>query len=227
MIEVLHCDNHLLVVAKPAGVPSAPDASGDPSLLEIAKEWVRVEFEKPGAAWLGLVHRLDRPVSGVLCFARTSKAAARLSAAFRERRVRKLYVGVVTGRPAQDQGLVEQWLTKDEAARRVRIAPEGAPGAQLARTRYRLLRTDGGRALLELEPETGRPHQLRAACAALGVPLLGDLKYGASAPLEDAVIALHALELAVPHPVGQELLRFRAPLPAHAVWSRFRADLEP
>lgn len=217
-LEVLHCDNHLLVVVKQAGIPSAPDESGDPSLLDLAREWVRIEFAKPGAAWLGLVHRLDRPVSGVMCFARTSKAAARLSAAFRERRVAKLYLGVVLGTPAGAEGVVEQWLAKDERAKRVRVLQAHAPGAQQALSRYRVLGTRGGRTLLELEPLTGRPHQLRAACSALQTPLLGDLKYGAPEPLPDASIALHALELRLRHPTRAEELRFRAPPPQRPWW---------
>lgn len=217
-LEVLHCDNHLLVVVKPAGIPSAPDESGDPSMLDLAREWVRIELAKPGAAWLGLVHRLDRPVSGVMCFARTSKAAARLSAAFREQRVHKHYLGVVRGAPARADGVVEQWLLKDAAHNRVTPVPEGTRGAQLARTHYRVLRSEGERARLELLPRSGRPHQLRAACAALGTPLLGDLKYGAREPLPDLSIALHAAELHLPHPTRPEELHFRAPPPERPWW---------
>ncbi len=218
-LDVLHVDNHVIAVAKPAGVPTAPDASGDPSLLDLAREWVRIEFEKPGAAFLGLVHRLDRPVSGVVVFARTSKGAARLSAQFRERATRKVYWGVVAGRPAQREGLVEQWLVKDERANRVRAAPSGSAGAKQARTRWRVLAEGATRTLVELVPETGRAHQLRAACATLGLPLLGDLKYGATEPLPDASIALHARRLEIAHPTSGERLVLEAAPPRLAAWA--------
>lgn len=217
-LDVLFCDNHLLVVAKPAGVPTAPDASGDRCLLDEAKDWLKREFAKPGLVYLGLVHRLDRPVSGVVCFARTSKAAARLSAAFRGRSVRKSYWGVVVGRPAEARGVVEQWLEKDAERNRVVDVGEDRAGARFARTRWRLVRSVGGVALLELEPETGRPHQLRVACAALGTPLLGDLKYGAREALPDGSVALHARELVIVHPTLREEMSFCAPVPSGPWW---------
>lgn len=223
-LDVLLADNHLLAVAKPAGMPSVPDASGDASALELAKRWVKREYQKPGAVYLGVVHRLDRPVSGVLLFARTSKAAARLSARFRERETEKVYWGIVEGVPAEVEGVVEEWLVKDAARNRVRAVPAGSPGAKLARTRWRVLDAHAGRARLELVPETGRPHQLRRACAALGVPLLGDLKYGASAPLPDRSIALHALRLVLEHPTRPEHVRLETPPPPAPWWARASRD---
>ncbi len=225
-LDVLFVDNHVLAVAKPAGLPVAPDASGDPSLLDLAREWIRVEFEKPSDAFLGLVHRLDRPVSGVVVFGRTSKGASRLSASFRERRAEKIYWGVVPHAPAGKSGVVEHWLAKDEERNVVRVVSAGTVGAQHAVTRWRTLEVVNGRALLELAPETGRPHQLRAACAALGTPLLGDLKYGAREPLSDASVALHARHLRVAHPTRAELLEFIARPPGLAVWE-FRATRGP
>lgn len=221
-LEVLLADNHLLAIAKPAGMPSVPDASGDPSALELARRWVKREYEKPGAVYLGVVHRLDRPVSGVLLFARTSKAAARLSACFRERGASKVYWGLCEGIPAETEGVVEQWLLKDGSRNRVRSVDAGRRGARLARTRWRVLGTSGGRAWLELVPQTGRPHQLRHACAALGAPLLGDLKYGASAPLPDRSIALHAVRLEFEHPTRSERVRLETPPPPRPWWDRSR-----
>jgi 23S rRNA pseudouridine1911/1915/1917 synthase len=216
--EVLYADNHVLAVRKPAGLPTAPDASGDPSLLELARAWVAREYQKPGPAFLGLVHRLDRPVSGVVVFGRTSKGAARLAASFRERNARKVYLALVEGLPADHAGTLEQWLVKDRAANRVRAAAPGAPGALLARTAWRVVGERGGHSLLELEPATGRPHQLRAACAELGCPIRGDLKYGARAPLPDASIALHAWRLDIDHPTRPERLTLEARLPDLDVW---------
>ncbi len=218
-LAVLWVDNHLLALAKPAGLPSVPDASGDTSALDLGREWVRRRYDKPGNVFLGVVHRLDRPVSGVLVFARTSKAAGRLSAAFRTRALEKLYWGVGLGAPRADEGRVEQWLLKDRERNRVRAVPPGAPGARLACTRWSVLARAGAeRALLALVPETGRAHQLRLAARSLGTPLAGDLKYGAPTPLPDASIALHARELAFEHPTTHERVCLSAEPPALSVW---------
>jgi len=224
-LDVLYVDNHLLVVDKPAGLPVVPDASEDASLLDRARAWVKREYDKPGNVFLGVVHRLDRPVSGVVCFARTSKGARRLTDAFRARRVDKVYWGVATRAPREAQGVLVQWLVKDRArnvVRAVEPARARALGAKEARTTWRVLARASGRVLLELAPETGRPHQLRVAAASLGCPLAGDLKYGADAPLDDRSVALHARRLALDHPTRDERLSFEAPPPAHAVW-RFDA----
>jgi len=222
-LAILHADNHLLAVAKPAGVPCVPDSSGDESLLDLARAWVKREKGKPGAVYLGVVHRLDRPVSGVVVFARTSKAAARLTAAFKTRDVEKTYLGVSASEPREAEGAVEQWLVKDGERNVVRAVASERKGALHARTRYRVLaRAGAGRALrvlVELRPETGRPHQLRVAMASLGCPLLGDLKYGARAALADKSIALHARELELPHPTRAERLRIACEPPRDALWS--------
>jgi 23S rRNA pseudouridine1911/1915/1917 synthase len=224
--RILFADNHLLVVDKPAGAPLVPDESGDPSTLAAAKEWVRRTKNKPGEAFLGVVHRLDRPVSGVVVFARTSKAARRLQQQFRERRVRKTYWGVAAARPAQEQGELGQWLLKDQVRNLVQAVAPGTPGALYAETRWRILevRTEGRgtRVLLELSPLSGRPHQLRVAAAALGAPLLGDLKYGAASALPDKSVALHAARLELEHPTRGQQLTFDSPPPALDAW-RFQA----
>lgn len=234
-LSVLYADNHLLAIAKPAGLPSVADESGDADAHALAQEWVRRDKHKPGAVYLGVVHRLDRPVSGVLLFARTSKAAARLSAQFRERDVRKLYWAVALAEPQPAEGELEQWLVRDEQRRLTRAlnaeqGRAGEPRALRALTRYRTLARwsatgaaqELGCALLELEPRTGRPHQLRVAAASLGAPLVGDLKYGAPRPLPDASIALHALRLEFEHPTLGTRVALHAPLPSGAVWQRAR-----
>lgn len=217
-LEVLHCDNHLLVVNKPAGLPAVPDESKDVSLLDRARAWVEREYDKPGRAFLAVVHRLDRPVSGVLCFGRTSKGADRLGAQFRERTARKLYLGVVVGAPRGERGVIEHELWKDRSKNRVEIVRSPREGSKPARTGWRVLAHHGGLCLLALEPETGRPHQLRVACLSLGTPLVGDLKYGAREPLPDKSIALHARRLELAHPTTREALAFEADLPDLDVW---------
>jgi 23S rRNA pseudouridine1911/1915/1917 synthase len=224
-LRVVHCDNHLLVVEKPACMPTVPDASGDASLLEQAKAWIAERFDKPGNVFLGVVQRLDRPVSGVICFARTSKAAARLTEALRERRVSKSYWGVVAHAPeaAGDTAReLEQWLQKDTQRNHVQIVSAGTSGAKPALTVWRKAETSKAGTLLELQPRTGRSHQLRVAAASLGCPLLGDLKYGAREPLPDRSIALHARTLELDHPTQDKRLRFEVPPPDTGWWS-FRA----
>jgi 23S rRNA pseudouridine1911/1915/1917 synthase len=210
---VLHEDNHLLILQKPACIPTVPDESGDQSLLDWGKNWVRKKYSKPGAVFLGVVHRLDRPVSGIVVFARTSKAAERLSVQFRDRTVKKTYLGVVDGVSIEGAGRVEQWLRKNNSINRVIPCPERDEEARLAVTDWRVLERRAGLTLLELKPETGRSHQLRVACQTLGAPLSGDLKYGALTPLEDKSIALHAARLSFDHPTLRERLEFTAPFP--------------
>ncbi len=217
-LEILHSDNHLLVVVKPAGVPAVPDETGDESLWDRAKQWVQHEFEKPGDVFLGIVHRLDRPVSGVMVFARTTKGASRLSAQFRTHLARKSYWGVGEGDAPANSGALSQWLLKDERTNRVRVETRPSKLAKQAITRWSVLERKAGRTLYLLEPETGRSHQLRVAAASLGTPLLGDLKYGASAPLADKSIALHAHRLELEHPTLQTRLVFSARAPSIDAW---------
>lgn len=217
-LEVLHACNHVLCVNKPPGLPVVPDSSGDESLLELARAWVKVEYRKPGEVFLGVVHRLDRPVSGVVCFARTSKGAARLGESFRTKTARKSYVAItVSPRPegVAAAGTIEHWLLKDSARNVSRVVREGTQGAKLARSEYRFTR---GGTRVELSPVTGRSHQLRVALASLGTPILGDLKYGAERPLPDKSIALHARRLVLPHPTRDELVDVVAPPPSNGVW---------
>ncbi|MFT7668098.1 MAG: 23S rRNA pseudouridine1911/1915/1917 synthase [Planctomycetota bacterium] len=222
-LEILYSDNHLLVVNKPACLPVVPDDSGDESLLDQGKAWIKREFGKPGAVFLGVVHRLDRPVSGVVVFARTSKAADRLSAQFRERTANKTYWGIVEGQPSSTHGEIQQYLWKDGTRNRVQVVNEDREGARLAHTSYRVVRMQAGRTLLELSPHTGRSHQLRLACKTLGTPLCGDLKYGAEAALSDRSIALHARQLEVDHPTKKETFVWKANVPTLDIWRAAKA----
>lgn len=210
--DVLYEDNHCLAVMKPARLLTAGDATGDVSLLELAKDYIRDRYQKPGAVFLGLVHRLDRPVSGVVLFARTSKAAARLSEEFRERRVAKAYQALVAGKGAPPAGELTDWLLKDAAENQSSVVPANTPGARPCRLQSKLLRKGPQAALLELHPETGRSHQIRVQLASRGWPILGDVKYGSQRRL-GGVIALHAWQLTFTHPTRREPVTVTAPLP--------------
>jgi 23S rRNA pseudouridine1911/1915/1917 synthase len=212
-LQVLFEDNHLLAVSKPAMLPTMGVAADLPSLLVVAKQYVRRKYAKPGNVYLGVVSRLDAPVTGLVLLAKTSKAASRLSASFRNRDVRKIYLAVVAGRPAPPSGTLEHFLRKDERHRKVHATHTSAPDAQVARLAYRQLQTDGALALLEIEPETGRKHQIRVQLAKIGHPIVGDLKYGSRETFKPG-IALHAFALELEHPVRREPLRLEAPLPA-------------
>ncbi|MEQ8846881.1 RluA family pseudouridine synthase [Botrimarina sp.] len=199
-LSILYEDNHLLAVEKPAGVATMGARSGEPSVLDMAKGYIKQRYDKPGAVYLGVVSRLDRPVTGVLIFARTSKAAARLTDAFRTRRVVKTYLASVVGQPPAPEGSLVHHLNKDERRRRMYATHADAPGAKRAELTYRVLLSEGGRGLLVVAPQTGRKHQIRVQLAKAGAPILGDAKYGGPAA-EAAGIALHAWRLEFEHPV--------------------------
>ncbi|MDA0667408.1 MAG: RluA family pseudouridine synthase [Planctomycetota bacterium] len=217
-LDVLYVDNHVLVVVKPACQPIVPDDSGDLSLLDQAKQWVKEEFNKPGDVFLGVVHRLDRPVSGVVVFARTSKGASRLSAAWQRHEVQKTYLAWSCAEPKQgsaQEGEWRQWLWKDRSRNRVTIGKR--EGAKEAITLWKVLEVNSRGTLLLLQPKTGRAHQLRVACAAAGLALAGDLKYGADQPLINQSVGLHALSLEFKHPTKEDVLCFTAPPPSWAI----------
>ena len=218
-LRVLYVDNHVLAVAKPAGEPCVPDSSGDTSLFERAREWIESSYGKPGRAFLGVVHRLDRPVSGVVVFGRTSKGAARLTRAFAERQTSKLYWGLAAPPQGAQSGELVQHLWKDTERNRVLVVGPQRAGGKQAITRWRVQAEAGRRALYALLPETGRSHQLRVAMASLERPLLGDLRYGPGPPLPDRSIGLHARALLIPHPTRAAWLLLGAAPPQLEVWN--------
>ena len=211
-MDPLYLDNHLLVVSKPPGLLAQADHTGDPDLVSLAKAYLKKRFDKPGNVFVGLVHRLDRPTSGVVCLARTSKAAGRLSAQFRTRAVQKRYLAVVEGHLA-DAGEAVDGIHKGEGGS-VAVVPEGAPGSQRAALRWRTLARAGRQSLVEVDLLTGRKHQIRAQLAARGAPVLGDFRYGNPKPFaEGRGVALHAVRLTVEHPTRREAMTFGAPPP--------------
>jgi 23S rRNA pseudouridine1911/1915/1917 synthase len=217
-LEVLHQDNHVLVVNKPAGLPTMGAGEGVVTLLELAKQYIKERFDKPGNVYLGTVSRLDAPVTGAVLFARTSKAAARLSAQFRERSVDKLYWAVVERAPEPPSGEWEDWMQKDERHRLMHGADAATPGAQHARLGYRLQRRCGPGWLVEVDLHTGRKHQIRLQFSLRGLPVWGDRKYGSHRQFS-AGIALHARQITFQHPTLGTPVTVVAPIPAS--WSVF------
>lgn len=218
-LEVLYEDNHCLAVAKPAGIPSTHFDGTAETLDRVAKAYLKERYAKPGNVFLGIVHRLDKPTSGVLLFARTSKAAARLAEQFRDGAVEKVYWGVVEGEVAEQAGTLEDWLRKDSDAGRVEVVAANAPGAKAAVVHYHRRAGYGRLTLLELRPQTGRTHQLRVQLASRGHPVVGDFKYGSEEPFAGG-IALHARSLTFLHPIRQEPITLTADLP-HTWRGRF------
>ncbi|AJY77105.1 RluA family pseudouridine synthase [Paenibacillus beijingensis] len=222
-IEVLYEDNHLLVVVKPPGIPSQEDESGDPDMLTLLKADLKVRHNKPGNVFLGLVHRLDRPVGGAMVFAKTSKAASRLSDSVRTRSFGKLYLAVVHGQPPAARANLKHYLHKDARRNIVTVYDTPAADAKEALLEYRTVSRSGGLSLVAVELHTGRPHQIRAQLAHIGCPLAGDSKYGAgSGPKTD--IALWSTLLSIPHPVTKEWMTFRSIPPLSEPWSRWTED---
>jgi len=213
---VLYVDNHLLAVYKPSGLLVQGDRTGDPCLLDLAKQWIKVRYHKPGQVFLAMVHRLDRPVAGVVLFARTSKAAGRLSRQFRERTVEKRYLAVVQGVVRQEADRLIDHLERRDRLSRVVANP--TKESREARLRYGLLGEDGQNSLLRITLETGRRHQIRIQLAAMGHPILGDLRYGADQPLPGKQIALLARHLSVAHPTLGTRLTLISPIPQSWPW---------
>ncbi|MFO7652869.1 MAG: RNA pseudouridine synthase [Candidatus Krumholzibacteriia bacterium] len=224
MLQVLHEDNHVLGVVKPAGLLVQGDRTGDPTLLEAARAYLKQKYEKPGNVYVGLVHRLDRPVSGVVVLARTSKAAARLSREFRERRVRKVYLAVVLGAPPAAAGILRAEIAAAPDAAGVSLAAVARfPGSRRAELVYTVVGRSAGRCLLRVEPRTGRRHQIRAQLALAGCPVVGDVKYGAPERLPDRSVALHAWRLEVAHPVSREAVILQSPPSTSWPWEEMPA----
>ncbi|HID75828.1 MAG TPA: RluA family pseudouridine synthase [Planctomycetaceae bacterium] len=211
-LEILYEDNHLLAVAKPAGLPTMGVSAGRPSLINVAKAYIKGKYHKPGNVYLGVVSRLDAPVTGVVLFARTSKAARRLTEQFRTRAVTKRYLAAVEGILRPRSGRWVDWVVRDQRSHRVKIVAPGYTGAKQAVLELKRLAVRGRTSVLRIVPETGRKHQIRIQLASRGHPILGDRQYGSSRSFP-AGIALHAWQLVLEHPVRGETVRLQAPLP--------------
>lgn len=225
-LQVLFEDNHLIVVNKRAGDIVQGDKTGDTPLSETVKAYIKKKYQKPGDVYLGVVHRIDRPVSGVVLFARTSKALARLNAMFQKREVEKTYWAIVKNKPSAERGKLTDWLYKVEKQNKSYVTATSRPDAKKAVLDYNLLASSDSYFLLEVSPETGRHHQIRVQLAAMGCPIKGDLKYGFDRSNEDGSICLHARMLKINHPVGNAPLEFTAPVPSDKLWQWFERGQE-
>lgn len=213
---VLYTDNHLLAVYKPAGLLVQGDRTGDIPLIDLARQWVKQNYDKPGQVYLGLVHRLDRPVAGVILFCRTSKAAGRISEQFRTGQTQKRYVAIVEGELQQSHGrLINHIERRGSSGRIVKNATGKSAQARLS---FQCLATRNKSSLVGIDLETGRHHQIRLQFSHIGHPVLGDLRYGASSPLPQKQIGLFAEQLTVNHPTLKQKLTFTAPLPRGWPW---------
>jgi 23S rRNA pseudouridine1911/1915/1917 synthase len=210
--NILYLDNHLIAVCKPAGVLTQADDSGDESLMDQVKAWIKTEFNKPGNVFLGLIHRLDRNVSGVVLFARTSKGASRLSEQFRNKTTEKFYRAIVEGKPEPEQASLSHHLRKEKTLKSTVFQRPGKD-TQHAELEYKTLKNYDSTRLLEIKLHTGRFHQIRAQFAFIGHPILGDKKYGALTTLPERQIALYAHQLIFKHPISKEKVCVESPPP--------------
>ena len=224
-MNVLYEDNHIIVVNKQSGEIVQGDKTGDTPLSDIVKTYLKEKYNKPGNVFLGVVHRLDRPVSGVVLFAKTSKALPRLNKLFAEHeKVKKTYWAIVGNKPPQECGTLTHWLTRNEKTNTAKAYDREVPNSKKAILDYRLIAASQRYYLLEVQLHTGRHHQIRCQLAKIGFPIKGDLKYGAPRSNPDGSICLHARHLELEHPVTHEILSITAPVPQNALWQAFAKD---
>ena len=226
-LEVLFEDNHLIVVNKLPGQLVQGDKTGDAPLGDLVKEYIKVKYEKPGEVFLGVVHRIDRPVSGIVIFARTSKALARMNELFREKKIQKTYWAVVKNRPPSDQGTLIHYLIKDEARNKSKAYDKEIKNSQRSWLDYKVLGKSDNYFLLEINPHTGRHHQIRVQLSTMGCPIKGDIKYGFDRTNEDGSIHLHARSIQFIHPVKGEEIRLTASVPDEVIWNFFEKSIGP
>ncbi len=223
-MEVLYEDNHIIAVNKTCNEIVQGDKTGDTPLSETVKAYIKDKYNKPGEVFLGVTHRLDRPTSGVVLFARTSKALTRLNEMFKSHeQIKKTYWAIVQGAPKVPEAWLENWLVRNEAQNKSYIAKPGAKEAKQAILSYKTLVKGEHYTLLEVNLETGRHHQIRCQLAAIGCPIKGDLKYGAKRSNPDGGICLHARKIEFIHPVKKENICITASVPNDSLWQQFAA----
>ncbi len=221
-IQILHEDNHLIAVYKPAGWLVQGDSTGDTPISEYVKQYIKIRYDKPGDVFLGTIHRIDRPVSGVVVFARTSKALSRMNTLFRERKVTKRYWAITNDRPNPFAGTLTHWIEKDETRNIAKASNRSGSKSKKAILDYHLNASIDQHHLIAVQPHTGRAHQIRVQLAKIGTPIRGDIKYGSTKINDDGRIHLHAYALSFEHPVKKQPVTITAPFPKDPVWSKFK-----
>lgn len=217
-LQVLFEDNHIIIINKRAGDIVQGDKTGDTPLSDIVKEYIKDKYNKPGNVFLGVVHRLDRPTSGIVIFARTSKALERLNKMLREKLIKKNYWAVVKNRPKKERDTLIDYLKKNPKNNKSTVYRQETEGSKKAVLHYKIVKNLDNYSLLEIDLETGRHHQIRAQLAAIGSPIKGDLKYGAQRSNKDGSIHLHARKIEFTHPVKKEKITVLAPTPEEVIW---------
>lgn len=221
-MEVVYEDNHIIIVNKSCSEIVQGDKTGDKPLSEKVKEYLKDKYAKPGNVFCGVVHRLDRPVSGLVVFAKTSKALARLNNMFKDKEVKKTYWAIVADKPRNDEAVLEDYLVKNERQNKSYAHPNPVQGSKKAILDYRVIGKSDRYYLLEVHLHTGRHHQIRCQLANIGCPIRGDLKYGARRSNPDGGISLHARHIEFVHPVSHITVSVTAPVPDEGVWKAFK-----
>lgn len=220
--EVIYEDNHLIAVNKAAGILVQGDQTGDTPLSEMVKSYIGKKYDKPGAVFCGVIHRIDRPVSGLVLLARTSKALSRMNEQFQKRQVRKIYWALTRHKPDSESGTLVHWLRKDSGKNVVKAFNKESAGTQKAELDYRIIGRNGDFYIWQIELKTGRPHQIRVQLSKIACPIKGDLKYGFGKKNDDGRIHLHSRAMIFEHPVKKEPLLLEAALPDESTWNLFR-----
>lgn len=223
-MEVIYEDNHIIIVNKRSGEIVQGDKTGDVPLSEVVKNYLKEKYNKPGNVFCGVVHRIDRPTSGLVIFAKTSKALSRLNEMLRKREIHKTYLAVIEGKREKKEDTLTSYLVSKEHNNKTYIAPQNAQGAQKAQLIYKVIGEGEKYSLLEINLLTGRKHQIRCQFAATGTPIKGDLKYGAKRSNPDGGISLMAWKLEFTHPVSKKQLIVKAPLPDDKLWHLGQSD---
>lgn len=224
-MTVLYEDNHIIIVNKAPGEIVQGDKTGDKPLSEMVKEYLKEKYNKPGNVFCGVTHRLDRPTSGIVVFAKTGKALSRLNDMFRDGEVDKTYWAIVKDRPPKEEDQLTHYLVKNEKTNKSSAYASEKPHAKKAVLHYRLIAASQNYYLLEIDLETGRHHQIRVQLAKIGCPIRGDLKYGAARSNPDGSISLHARSISFIHPVSKEKIMVTAPVPEDNLWKAFETSL--
>jgi 23S rRNA pseudouridine1911/1915/1917 synthase len=220
-MNVLYEDNHIIVINKRAGEIVQGDKTGDKSLCDMLKQFLKEKYAKPGNVFVGLPHRLDRPVSGIVVFAKTSKALERLNAMFRDGGVKKIYWAITKEKPLKPEEELQSWIVRNEKMNKSFSYPKQVEGSKHAVLHYRHIASSQNYNLIEVELKTGRHHQIRCQLASIGCPIKGDLKYCSKRSNPDGSISLHARYVEFTHPVSKELIQITAPLPSDKLWQSF------